>query len=1269
MSGVSFLALLVTQLLTAINDNVFRWLAIGVGKDYVDGSQVGIILTAGTACFVLPYLVLAAPAGYLADRLSKRTVIVGCKVAEIIIMALGSVAIAMQAPPLVNVICLFTVVALMGAQSALFSPSKMGIIPELLRPEKISAANGLFGLTTVSATVIGMAIGSWLSRETGFRGQERWWLSAAVLLSLAIAGYLASLPIPKLPVANPGRTFPWNAALQTWRDLRLLASNRVLLRVALGVVFFWSVGALAQLNVDQFAFEAGALYETDKVPLLLALVVGVGFGSVLAGIWSGERIELGILPLGAFGVAVCSMLLFTVVGDIIEPSAALTPRLAWAFLLLFGLGTSAGLFSVPLDAYMQYRSPPQQRGSVLAAMNFLVFLGILLAAFLFAGLRRPTFPGSLDNIALLRASVAGMSSQEHRELDELVGQFTGAWQAASGRTDAEGGGPAPPDLLEYIDRASPAVREPALANLLWVEWKQRQSRGEAVDKTEYYELFVRDTDKQMAKDVFDQTTRLPLLSARQIFLLAGIFTFPVFFYIVFLIPQASIRFVVWLASHTVYRIRVVGRENLPERGGVLLVANHVTWLDGILLLLTTSRPVRILAFATYFRGRLVRALARLAGVILVAPESQEVKAAIESARRALRDGEIVGVFPEGSITRSGQLESFRPRLLKIPEGIAVPVIPVYLDELWGSIFSFEGGRFFWKRPRRWPYPISIHFGPPVSDAQNVYQVRRAVQELGATAVEQRVKKMSPVTMDFIRSCKKQLFRSKAADSMGTDMTGGSLLMRTLILRRLLRRGILAPDENAVGLLLPPSVPAMVANAALSLDRRVTVNLNYTVSREVMQQCIEQAGIRHVLTSRRVMEKLGITQLGAELVMLEDLRDRVTLGDKLSAALATYVVPSRMLIRSLNLGQCTSDDLITIIFTSGSTGEPKGVMLTHGNVASNVEAVQQLVRLEPSDVLLGILPFFHSFGYTITMWTVLALNVKGAYHFNPLDARQIGSLCKEHGVTILLSTPTFLRSYLRRCEREEFRTIDVVITGAERLPRDVADAFEEQFGVRPVEGYGCTETAPLAAVNIPPSRRRDTARVDAKEGTVGRPIPGVAAKTLHLDSGVELGPGKSGMLLIKGPNIMKGYLGKPQQTADVIRDGWYVTGDVAEIDEDGFIKITGRISRFSKIGGEMVPHIQVEETLASLLGHADEGFKAVVTAVSDRKKGERLVVVHTKLDRTPADLCKGLSEAGLPNIFIPSPDSFVEVLELPVLGTGKLDLKRVNQIAKERFCEP
>ncbi len=1254
----SFWGLLGTQLLTAINDNTFRWLAVGIGKDYVSPANVSSVLMAGTACFVLPYLFLAAPAGFLADRFSKRNVIVGCKVAELIIMGLGVLAIAIPVHPTVNLVLLFTVVAMMGSQSALFAPAKWGSIPELLRPEKISAANGWFGLTTVSATVIGMMLGSWLSDATGFRGQERWWLSAIVLLGIAAGGLGCSLLIRRLAIANRQRRFPWHLVRQTWHDLKILGANRALMRVALGCVFFWAVGALAQMNIDQFAFEGGALNETDKVPLLVSLIIGVGIGNVLAGLWSGDHIELGILPLGAFGVSTCSILLFTTGGDIVEPGAGITPELVWVCFLLFSLGASAGLFSVPLESYMQHRSPPRDRGAVLAATNFLVFGGVLLAALLFGVLRYPVYKGSLDRIAQLQRDRAVLNETQLAAIRQLVKKYHAALESQE-----------KPNLVSYLPQQPPAFRRAALVELVWEDLQYRKQHGEYLDKYYYYGMFADVAEKELAKSVFDQASDLPLLTARQIFLVAGIFTLPVFLYIIFLIPQASIRFFVWLASRTVYRIRVYGHDNLPERGGALLVSNHVSWLDGILLLLTSSRPVRIVAFVGNFRGRGLRWLARAAGVIWIDTQPGKIRAALDAAREALNQGELVGIFPEGGMTRTGLLQSFRPRLMQMLEGTDAPIVPVYIDELWGSIFSFHGGRFFWKRPRRWPYPVSIYFGPPVTSPCTVYQARRAVQELGAYAVQQRTETQPPVTVGFLRSCKKQLWREKIADSMGTRLSGGAALSRTLVLKYLLRREILQDDEENVGVLLPPSAPAALVNAALALDHRVAVNLNYTVSDAVMHACLRQASIRHVLTSRRVLERLDCKlDSETEIVFLEDLRPKVRWTDKLRAALETYIVPTGMLSRSLKLHEVKADDLLTVIFTSGSTGEPKGVMLTYGNITSNVEAVEHLVRITPDDVLIGILPFFHSFGYTITMWTVLSIVVKGAYHFTPLDARQVGKLCREHGGTLMLATPTFLRSYVRRCEADDFATLDVVVTGAEKLPKEVADAFEAKFGVRPVEGYGCTETAPLVSVNVPPSRSLTNEQIDAKEGTVGRPIPGVAAKTIDLDSGQELAENQSGMLLIKGPNIMKGYLHQPELTAEVIHDGWYVTGDVAQIDEDGFIKITGRESRFSKIGGEMVPHIQIEEALNRLLGSEESGeLKAAVTAVPDPRKGERLIVLHTEIDQTPKQLCEGLADMGLPNIYIPSPKSFTQVDHLPVLGTGKLDLAAIKRLAHERFA--
>jgi acyl-[acyl-carrier-protein]-phospholipid O-acyltransferase/long-chain-fatty-acid--[acyl-carrier-protein] ligase len=360
---------------------------------------------------------------------------------------------------------------------------------------------------------------------------------------------------------------------------------------------------------------------------------------------------------------------------------------------------------------------------------------------------------------------------------------------------------------------------------------------------------------------------------------------------------------------------------------------------------------------------------------------------------------------------------------------------------------------------------------------------------------------------------------------------------------------------------------------------------------------------------------------------------------------------------------TLDDIATIIFSSGSTGDPKGVILTHYNIASNVAQLSQVFMLHADDRIMGILPLFHSFGFTGTLCLPALTGIGVVFHPNPLDSRVIGALVNKYSVTMLLATPTFLNAYARRCTPEEFGSLRFVMAGAEKLPDRISQAFEDHFGIRPYEGYGCTECSPAVTVNTIDFRAASFRQVGAKRGSIGHPLPGMTVKIVDPDTMLPVGVDEPGLLLVRGPNIMQGYLNRPEKTADVLRDGWYNTGDIARLDEDGFLKITDRLSRFSKIGGEMVPHIKVEDLLQDLVGASEQTF--VVTAIPDEKKGERLIVLHT-LDEPQLEEClEKLGNSDLPALWRPRPDQFLRIEKLPYLGTGKLDLRKARELALEK----
>lgn len=507
-------------------------------------------------------------------------------------------------------------------------------------------------------------------------------------------------------------------------------------------------------------------------------------------------------------------------------------------------------------------------------------------------------------------------------------------------------------------------------------------------------------------------------------------------------------------------------------------------------------------------------------------------------------------------------------------------------------------------------------------------------------------------------------RRALSDSTGADLTYGQTLIRSLVLGRVLAR-LLGP-ERYVGLFMPPLVPPAVANITLALWGKVPVNLNYTASQELVDSSIEQCGITHVLTSAKVLERFKITPRG-KLILLEDIPRQVRLTDKLWALAVARLVPIAALGTFLpGLRADALDDTATVIFTSGSTGDPKGVVLSNRNVLSNIWQIDRHINILPDESILGILPFFHSFGFTVTLWTVLCLGKRVVYHFNPLDAKIIGKLCKSHGVTMITATPTFMRTYVQRCDPSEFATLVHLLLGAEKLKPEFAQLIRDKLNIEPIEGYGCTELSPVVAVNVPHDKVLHDGRTvyGNRLGTVGLPLPGTAIRVVDPETGAESPRGTEGMILVAGPQVMVGYLNRPDATRKVINDGWYTTGDLGYIDPDGFLKITDRLSRFSKIGGEMVPHMLVEAAIQEVTGANEQNV--AVTSLPDPHRGERLCVLYTDLGMPPQEVYRRLTAGKLPRLWIPAIDDFTAIDAIPVLGSGKLDLRRLRELAAERL---
>ncbi|PYU06146.1 MAG: acyl-[ACP]--phospholipid O-acyltransferase, partial [Acidobacteria bacterium] len=703
-----------------------------------------------------------------------------------------------------------------------------------------------------------------------------------------------------------------------------------------------------------------------------------------------------------------------------------------------------------------------------------------------------------------------------------------------------------------------------------------------------------------ASVIYYAATHLAHLGPAAIFFWASAATLAATGYVLYLLPDSLLRLLLWFATHTLYRIDVQGREYVPVRGGALLVPNHASMVDACLMIASSDRPIRFLMFKDSYEHPVIKPFAKILRVIPISSQQRprEMIHSLREAAQVLRDGELVCIFPEGQMTRIGQMLPFRRGMERILKGVDAPIIPVHIDGVWGSIFSFFGGRFLWKLPRKIPYPVRVTFGKPLSPTATSQEARQAVQELGVEAFAHRKRHMKTLPRSFLQTVRRHPFRFAMADGRMPQVRYFDALVKTIFLARRLRsrwRG-----QEMVGILLPPSIPGALVNLAALLMGKVPVNLNYTSSNESLTACAQQCNLQTVVTSRQFLERVHV-QPPAEAIFLEDLAANPRVAERACALLASCLLPARGIETFVGAERrARLDDVATIIFSSGSTGDPKGVILTHYNIASNVEQLNQVVMLNSTDRILGILPFFHSFGFTGTLCLPVALGLGVIYHPNPLDARAIGALVAQYAITLLLATPTFLNTYTRRCAPEDFGSLRFVMAGAEKLPERIAQAFEDHFGIRPLEGYGCTECSPVVALNTLDFRAASFRQVGAKRGSIGHPLPGMSVRIVDPATGRPVPVSEPGLLLVRGPNVMQGYLQQPEKTAEVLQDGWYNTGDIATADEDGFIRITDRLSRFSKVGGEMVPHIKVEEKLQELMDASEQVF--AVTAIPDEKKG-------------------------------------------------------------------
>jgi len=1126
-----------TQFLGAMNDNIFQLLLVFFLIAILGDDRSQEINYISAIIFTVPFLIFIPLAGVLADRFSKRNIIVLTKISELLVMLLGLFIFASSGYLGKSaVVLIYVTLFFMCTQSSFFGPCKYSIIPELVGRERLSKANSYLQGMSFMAIVFGAAVAPMIT----FMADRNMAVAGVFCVIIAVAGIFTSFKITPTPAVSKDSKISLFFLKNIGSALYQIRHDRFLILAVFASAYFMLIGGFAKFVLIPYGMEYCKYADTMSALLFVVAALGIGFGSWLAGQLSGRNVEVGIIPFGAIGLALTAIGL-GLTGAWAQPGGQLVRVLTLSLVTLFGI--SAGLFIVPLNAFIQLRAPDAVRGRVLASSSYIGWVGI--------------------------ASAAGICIVCNKHLG------------------------------------------------------------------------------------------VPLST---LFLGAGFLTLALAIGTIIILPDFLVRLIVVLLTRTIYRIRVEGEENVPFEGPALLVSNHVSWADAVVIAATQQRRIRfVMDKAMIEHLSLFKWVFRLGKVIPISAgdSPKKIVAALHEARQAMDDGYLVCVFAEGKLTRTGSMDRFRSGFEKIVKDTDYPIIPTYIGGLWGSIMSHYHGEVLSVLPKRLPYPVRVHFGTPMSSTSSTQDVRGAIEELSVDYYNAKMPKRLSLGETFVKKARRHWFKPFMSDTTKQNLSFGKALIAATALADKLKDS--TQNQQNIGIFLPSSNGGALANLAVTLLNKTSANLSYTASEEDRAYMIETAEIQTVLTSRIFLKKLRIEPESLPgVILMEEIIKTITSGEKTRAMLKALFLPRRKLAnRSKDF---SADQTATILFSSGSSGRPKGVELSHHNILSNLEGALEMFRVYKDDRLCGILPLFHSFGLSCTLWLPILAGVGVSFVPNPLEAKSVGKTVREDGCTLLFATPTFLQNYLRRCEADDFKTLRFIIAGAEKLKTEMIDAFEEKFGLRPYEGYGATECSPLIALNVPDAKTSTGRQVGTKEGTVGHTVCGLAFKVLDVETGLPVPMGEPGILHVKGANVMKGYLKLQEKTDQVLHDGWYNTGDIVSVDPDGFVTIRDRLSRFSKIGGEMVPHMTIEETVLKGLNITESVI--AVTSVPDAKKGEQLVILYDR-EKVDADALNYiLAESDLPKLYIPKKDNLIAVDEIPHLGSGKLDMMKLKQIAKE-----